>query len=579
MAESENPLLNEFCAADAGAAQQSRRLRIRFKGPAPCPVPDPNDGQCLKQSVNACKSFNRSRIADNGIQKSSDAKHVARSAKIPEFSTNTLMSSKHDNGSMKLLSGFVEQNQFKANTLCRLTRGDTATKARKRTRLSLGLPTSSKLKKSKRSLSAERRTSIDDLPNGILAEILCRLACTKYVFQCKTVSKRWCTLIEDPYFIGCFVSIQSYKGIPKIRTLITKRAVEFRPMVSSSPNLRTWALNRFMRFHRLMEKPVVVATYNDLVLCCMTEDYQRIYYICNAYTMQYAVLPPTPSKCHKSVRVGFICNVPDYKCEEDDWKGNNFQHNVQCRYTVVRILPPVEFENGEKKCDTFKLNVEIFSSDTGEWRESVVSSPRHFDFGGLKELSFTYNGMLYWLTEFDFIVIGLGPFYDNDGTSSSNNNVDGIIDHKLGFTIFEETLDFGFMLQYLGVCRGYVLLCNMSMLSRSLYLYELKQSQDDGGAAAGKKLYLSKRGVYSFDAEMIPFISYMFPIAFDPSNKDIFYLHVDDDIIKWNVHTGKWSKIFKHWAKRRGYYTVVFPWWPTSIPRLPQQQQQHAHLC
>lgn len=54
-----------------------------------------------------------------GIQKSSDAKNVARSAKIPEFSTNTLMSSKHDNGSMKLLSGFVEQNQFKANTLCR----------------------------------------------------------------------------------------------------------------------------------------------------------------------------------------------------------------------------------------------------------------------------------------------------------------------------------------------------------------------------------------------------------------------------------------------------------------------------
>ncbi|KAH0989272.1 hypothetical protein GBA52_000755 [Prunus armeniaca] len=66
MAESENPLLNEFCAADAGAAGQSRRLRIRFKGPAPRPVPDPNAGQCLNQSVNACKSFNRNRIADNG---------------------------------------------------------------------------------------------------------------------------------------------------------------------------------------------------------------------------------------------------------------------------------------------------------------------------------------------------------------------------------------------------------------------------------------------------------------------------------------------------------------------------------
>ncbi|XP_016649795.1 PREDICTED: uncharacterized protein LOC103333092 [Prunus mume] len=188
MAELENPLLNEFCAADTGVATfQSRQ------GPAP------NADQCLKQSLNGCKRFNRNRIADNGIQKSSDPKQVARSAKISELTTNTLMSSK---GSMKLPSGFVEQKQFKANTShCRFMRCDTATKARKRTQLSLGLPTSSKLKRSKRSSSTERRTSIDDLSDVILAEILCRLPCNKFVFQCKSVSKHWCTLIADPYFI------------------------------------------------------------------------------------------------------------------------------------------------------------------------------------------------------------------------------------------------------------------------------------------------------------------------------------------------------------------------------------------
>ncbi|PQM41487.1 uncharacterized protein Pyn_20638 [Prunus yedoensis var. nudiflora] len=443
MAELENPLLNEFCAADTGvAAVQSSQ------GPAP------KADQCLKQSLNGCKRFNRNRIADNGIQKSSDPKQVARSAKIPELTTNTLMSSK---GSMKLPSGFVEQKQFKANTsLCRFMRFDTATEARKGTQLSLGLPTS--------------------------------------------------------------------------------------------------------------RNPVVVATYNDLLLCCTSKDYQRNYYICNAYTMQWVGLPPTPSRCHKRVRVGFICNVPDYKCEEDNWKGNNSQLNVECRSTVVRILPPVEYANDEKKCDTFKLNVEIFSSETGEWKESVVSSPRDFDFHGLNEFSFAYNGMLYWPTDRGLSVIGLGPFYDNDGTSSSSSNGDGNIDHKLGFTIFEEPLDGGFSVQYLGVCGGYVRMCNMSMMPGRLYVYELKDSQDRD--AAGKKLCLSERRVYSLDPKMFPNQPCCIQNAFDPNNKDILYLRVSADVIKWNIHTGEWSKIVKNCGTNRFYYTVVLPLWPTPVPRL-----------
>ncbi|KAH0989292.1 hypothetical protein GBA52_000775 [Prunus armeniaca] len=141
-----------------------------------------------------------------------------------------------------------------------------------------------------------------------------------------------------------------------------------------------------------MGNSVVVATYSNLVLCCTSKDYQHDYYICNAYTMQWVALPPTPSQCHEWVRVGFICNAPDYKCEEDYWKGNNIHLNVECRYTVVRILPTVEFANhesdDEEKCDTFKLNVEIFSSDT---------------------------------------------VYDNDGTSSNSSiNGDDNIDQKLG---------------------------------------------------------------------------------------------------------------------------------------------------
>ncbi|BFG19222.1 hypothetical protein CerSpe_054960 [Prunus speciosa] len=520
MAESENLLLNEFCAADTGATTaQSRLPRLCFKGPAPPPVPATNADQCLKPTLNACKSFNRNRIVDT--------------------------------------------------TLCRWMGCHTATKVRKRTQLSLGLPTSSKLKRSKISSSAERKPSIDDLPDVVLVEILCRLPCNKFVFQCKSVSKRWCTLIADPYFIGRFVSIQSYKRTPKMRTLINKRAVEFPPKVSlSPPNLLTQALKGLMcTFHFMLGNPVVVATYNDLILCCTSENYQCHYYVWNAYTKECVALPPTPSRCHKSVRVGFICNFSDYKCKEDDWKENNIQlNNAECRWTVVRILPPAEFTNGEKKCDSFKLNVEVLPSDTGEWRESIVSSPRDFDIDCLNEFSFAYNGMLYWLTDLGLTVIGLGPFYDNDRTSSSSSSNNG--DHKLGFTIFEEPLDRGFSVQYLGVCGGYVRMCNLCMTTGSLYVYELKESQD---AAAGKKLCLSKRWVYSLDPEMFGNRQSCCVLhAFDPNNKDILYLRVYADIIKCNIRTGKWSKIVKNCATHRYYYTVVLPWWPTPIPRLAQ---------
>ncbi|ONI35004.1 hypothetical protein PRUPE_1G509700 [Prunus persica] len=295
MGESENPLLNEF-----GASQSTP--------PEPAPIAD----QCLKPTLDDCTSFNRNRIADYGIQTSRDAKRVAGSAKISELSnknrtlsSNTLMSSEQEiecgGASMKLASGFLKQKQFEEDIQCRLINCDTPTKGRKRSQSSLGLPTSSQLKRSKRSSPAERRpSSIDDLPDTALVEILCRLPSSKFVFQCQRVSKRWRTLVSDPYFIGRFVHIQSYRKTPKILTLISKKGEEFPPKMPWPSKLLTPVFERIMSFHPLISQLVVVATYNDLVLCCASEYYPRDYYICNAYTRQWVALPPPPSRCHDS---------------------------------------------------------------------------------------------------------------------------------------------------------------------------------------------------------------------------------------------------------------------------------------
>lgn len=156
------------------------------------------------------------------------------------------------------------------------------------------IPASAHIHRSKRSSSTARwpssnliEVTIDDLPEAALVEILCRLPSCKIVSPCKCVSKRWRNLINDPYFIGCFLCIQSdHKHTPILRTVIRSDGEFLSRKSCFSPKSLTPMFKRLMSCHKLKEVRVVVGTYNDLVLCCASECDQRDYYICNPYTMQ-----------------------------------------------------------------------------------------------------------------------------------------------------------------------------------------------------------------------------------------------------------------------------------------------------
>ncbi|BFG27663.1 hypothetical protein CerSpe_139370 [Prunus speciosa] len=63
--------------------------------------------------------------------------------------------------------------------------------------------------------------------------------------------------------------------------------------------------------------------------------------------------------------------------------------------------------------------MEMFSSETGRWTESVVSCPRSFCFNSLhSNAGVAHNGMLYWWSSSDGFVIGLDP-YSNDSSNSA----------------------------------------------------------------------------------------------------------------------------------------------------------------
>ncbi|BFG24404.1 hypothetical protein CerSpe_106780 [Prunus speciosa] len=421
---------------------------------------------------------------------------------------------------------------------------------------------------------------IHDLPELVLVEILCRVPCGKFIFQCKCVCKRWLTLISAPYFIDRFLRLQSHRKTPTVRTLISRNAEELFNRVSLS-EVFTPMLKRLESFDHLETEPVVVGAYNDLILCCDSLFDQHNYYICNPYTMQWVALPPTPTRCYDIVRVGFICDSPYY--EEDDPDGRVIQLNAKFRCKVVRILPPDRqfvFDHDEY---CFNFNVEIFSFETGKWSELVVSSPRGISYDYLDAMAFPYNGVLYW-SGHDygyFLVLGLDPFNDNSSTSTSSGSSNGgdIIDHKCRFVVFAMPVADHFVVECLGVCGGLLRMCDFDTDTKTLFVWDLKRQDHDYMVKGAGELCLSKHNVYSFDQDMYPDDARVVErLSFDPNNDDIFYLYVDADVIMCNIRTRKWSKIVEKRKLNNFYFfPFILPWWPTPVPSLPQHAHQLAH--
>ncbi|KAL6144663.1 hypothetical protein ACLB2K_055354 [Fragaria x ananassa] len=192
-----------------------------------------------------------------------------------------------------------------------------------------------------------------------------------------------------------------------------------------------------MSCHGLKTKPVIQGIYNDLILCCASKFHQRDYFICNPSTVQWVALPPPP-QVYTCTLVGFICDFPYYDCRSDDQGGSIFHLNAEYRYRVVRLICPED--QGDTLLNEFK--VQIFSSETSDWIETIVSSTTAFCFDFINaSISYANKGMLYWGghstdgDEQDFL-IGINPFTinrsNNTNLSSTSSSTNGgvIIDHN-----------------------------------------------------------------------------------------------------------------------------------------------------
>ncbi|XP_004303958.1 PREDICTED: uncharacterized protein LOC101310721 isoform 5 [Fragaria vesca subsp. vesca] len=431
--------------------------------------------------------------------------------------------------------------------------------------------------------SRSMNTTIGDLPEAVLVEILGRLPCYKYIGRCKCVSKHWCTFMSHPSFIRRFLYFQSYGKQPFMtRTLINCQGEEFLARISSSFKALTPLFKRLMNFHHLKEEPVVVGSYNDLVLCCASQYYQRDYYICNPYTFKWVTLPPPP-QVTKFTGAGIFCDLPYYECKKNDLGRHDIQLNADYKCRVVRII----FPRGvlEPQCE---FKVQIFSSETGVWRESIVLSPsRFYPYEVKHRISFAYNGMLYWLSDDGDFLIGLDLFMMDNRTSASisstsSSMVEGDASDHYEFLFTELDGCKGFTPGYLGFYKGCMQIGDYHYGTHTVNAWEFHEEFHSG---SGKLLLEQRKRVYSLDLDMIPDDNYYVDlVGFDPNNdgnegEGILYLLVINDhdntygdIFMCNICTGKFMKIFENHPLVSSFFTVAVPWWPTPVPRLPERE-------
>ncbi|KAM6593261.1 hypothetical protein CsatA_000964 [Cannabis sativa] len=265
------------------------------------------------------------------------------------------------------------------------------------------------------SIRRDYNDMISVLTDDLFLKILTQIPDYRSVMQCSLVCKRWSSLISGSQ---CYLSRlfnkqdhQDHKSKPKPKpnpvSLLLRYADHSpskilhgkrHPCPWLSPSCKSNYLN-FLNFKRSERwenkrepKPIVRSTYRDLLLLQKTPTK---FCICNPITEQCVSLPESPS--YEECRVGFVC-MPKSCCQLGEIEGFNDSY-CSMEYRVVLF-------------DVEKVCIAVFSSETGEWKESILSIkfPSQFrdvwlDWGSTSVAC--SNGKLYWLLEFACEAIGV----------------------------------------------------------------------------------------------------------------------------------------------------------------------------
>lgn len=250
----------------------------------------------------------------------------------------------------------------------------------------------------------------NNVGDSLLIEILGRLP-SRAAIRLKSVCRRWRFLISSDYFMSFF---HHRRHDPSLPPLDDHDSLSYSMLIqlAYSDNLDlclslircryTTHGAKLYAHHRLdfsflscpQTKVELKASCDDLVVCSFKNTF---FYVCNLLTRQWVALPPAPHFIEQAI--GLLCLPVPKPCSINSCHRQCVHHK---KFMVVRI-----HRHDELGVPQSKFKVQFFSSEEGEWRTRVVSSPQALTtftfntcYGTVWNKSYNYlvahKGLLYW---------------------------------------------------------------------------------------------------------------------------------------------------------------------------------------
>ena len=189
--------------------------------------------------------------------------------------------------------------------------------------------------------------------DDLLLEILLRLPNSRSVIQCRTVCKRWFSLLSDhSQFTPRFNKFHDfYSGYTILFTKLTCVYEQDCVLFSKKSKIlhKSTRSYNYLNLNRFPEQIFIEETFQDLLQVLTHDDN---FYICNPLTGQYVGLPMSPQGFYQ--RCGFF----------------GVYKNSQFNYKILLILDDDEYSN------EYNLDVAIFCSETEKWSRLTLSCER-----------------------------------------------------------------------------------------------------------------------------------------------------------------------------------------------------------
>lgn len=385
-----------------------------------------------------------------------------------------------------------------------------------------------------------------DIPEWMLEEILLRLP-VKSIFRFKSVSKKWLLRFSEPSFIHWFVSYRARSPQPWTLIYGYTRSRSDIPKNMESKCLDSCLLPRFtiLPSPQNLGNLKTLGSSMGLLLCC-EPHWKELYYVYSPITRQWVELPKFGS-LDNPTGGGIITRVRGAEVES---------------YKVVRM--------GQKSITPTRLSVDVFSSDTGAWRNFDFQSPCNTTRFLRLSRPVTINETVYMTDYEEGVVVGYDPYKIPNNLRFVNLPYKATKRLPPWFELCDASVG---RLRYYVVAKAWE--------NPTIKVWEIREP---GGSEPEWCLIHSCRWmeIQSGDSRILACLngdeshSSFLPLSFDLFDKDVMYLWNARFLASYDMRTRRLEVVSELDGSIRGLswdstVPYIVPTWPTHGPPILRQ--------